>query len=280
MTTNKIKKGKLAIIDADAFLFYAGYHYKDNLDMLGEAAAKDRVDNMLSRLLDKIGATHYIGFFGKHGGKNFRYDFATMRPYKGNRDSPPWQEFFKPRIKKHYKDKWHFHEMDRIEADDATVIAFHQFKEDWNIIAVEEDKDGRQKGEFIQWNPRSDVSKLIKHTHEEGRKFFWSQCLHGDSTDNIGGVKGVGAGKKGGETSTNPDVVALWEMENPSEEEMFQHVKSVYQRVYPNDWLYQLTENYILLKMLDKPMFDYPKDIQPIAWRARPKVSPNELINL
>lgn len=275
----KVKKGKLAIIDADAFLFYAGYHYRDSLNMLGEAGAKERVDKMLSRILNNLGVTHYIGFFGLHGAANFRYNWATLRPYKGNRDSPPWQEYFKPKIKKHYADKWKFYGMGRIEADDAVIIAFQQFKDDYDIIMVGEDKDARQIGEFKQWNPRT--KSLIEHNHEAGRKFFWSQMLHGDGTDNIQGIEGIGAGKKGGETSKNRTVMRLWELEEPSEEEMFEFVKTAYRTKYGDDWLYYMTENYLLLNMLSKPCFDYPEDPKLTPWK-KPKKSngPKTLINL
>ena len=278
MSKLKAKRGKLAIIDADAFLFYAAYHYRDSLNMLGEMGAKERVDNMLERILDKIGATHYIGFYGAHGTKNFRHDWATLKPYKGNRTSPPWQEFFKPIIKQHYADKWKFHGMGDIEADDAVTIAYHQFKDDYDIVMVGEDKDARQLGEFVQYNPRD--KKTIKHEHEAGRKFFWSQVLHGDSTDNIGGVQGIGAGKKGGETSKNKIVMQLWEMESPTEEEMFQYVKAAYQNVYGEQWLYHMVENYVLLKMLDKPCFDYPKELNIIKWGKKKSSAPETLINL
>ena len=285
----KAKKGKLAIIDADCFLFYAGYHYRDSLNMLGELGAKDRVDNMLTRLLDNLQVTHYIGFFGMHGSENFRHRFATIKPYKGQRDSPAWQEFFKPKIKNHYADKWGFYGVKDIEADDAVTIAFHQLKNDYDIVMIGEDKDANQLGEFIQWNPRT--KKLIKHKQENGRKFFWGQCLTGDSTDNIPGVRGIGEGDKNhpdltkemverGEISRNPDMITLWELENPTEDDMFQHVKRVYQRVYGEEWLYHLVENYTLLRMLDKPCFDYPISAEPTAWKQVKSASPKQLIKL
>lgn len=280
----KIKKGKLAIIDADAFLFYAGYHYADHLNLMGEMGAKDRVDDMIGRVLDAVGATHYIGFFGAHGKENFRHKFATIKPYKGNRDSPAWQEFFKPRIKDHYAKKWNFIGVGDIEADDAVVIAFNQFKDDYDIVVITEDKDSRQMGEFTQWNAKT--KRLVRHTHENGRKFFWAQMLHGDGTDNISGVKGIGEGDKKhpdltpemvarGEVSRNRDVMTLWAMENPTEEQMFTFVQGVYERVYGDDWYYNMMESYILLRMLDKPRFDYPEIVTPVLWVKSAKAISN-----
>jgi 5'-3' exonuclease len=178
----KAKKGKLAIIDADGLLFYAGYHYRDSLNMLGEMGAKDRLDRIITALLNKIDATHYVGFFGQDGTKNFRHDWATVKPYKGNRHNDPWQDFFKPLLKKHFEEKWKFIPVARLEADDAVIIAHHQYKDDYNIVHVAEDKDMRQLGEYTRLNPsnRSNPSKKIDHSeHEHGRKFFWAQHLHG-----------------------------------------------------------------------------------------------------
>jgi len=268
----KIKKGTLAIIDADGLLFYAGWAYREQLTKMGELAAKERVDKLIGRILDKVGATHYIGFFGTPGEKNFRHDWATMKTYKGNRSEEPWQTFFKPIIKKHFADKWGFHGMGRIEADDAVVIAFHQFKDDWNIVMVGEDKDAQQIGEHRQFNPNSSHFKFINHTDESGRKHFWQQMLMGDSTDNITGIEGVG--------KASTFIKELQAMESPTEEEMYEFVRNQYVKKYGENYLYYMVENYVLLKMLDKPSFDYSRDVEPQSWNKPNKNPKRALINL
>lgn len=75
-----------------------------------------------------------------------------------------------------------------------------------------------------------------------------------DTADNIGGVKGVG--KK------SPYVFEINQMENPTERELYELVRDVYIDKYEDDALEIMLENYILLKMLDKPSFDYPKDVK------------------
>jgi len=101
-----------------------------------------------------------------------------------------------------------------------------------------------------------------------------------DNTDNIQGIQGIGAGKKGGETSKNPTVMRLWELEEPSEEDMFEFVKTAYRTKYGDDWLYHMTENYLLLNMLSKPCFDYPEEPKLIPWKKPKKAGPKSLINL
>lgn len=179
LQNNTVKKGKLAIIDADGLLFYAGWAFRDQLNKIGQLGAKARLDKIIERILDKTGATHYIGFYGKPGSVNFRHEWATLKTYKGNRTEDPWQTYFKPILKEHFKEKWGFLEVAKLEADDAVVIAFNQFKEDWDIIMVGEDKDARQIGEHKQFNPNSEHFRFYKHTQENGRKFFWAQLLHG-----------------------------------------------------------------------------------------------------
>ena len=213
-----------------------------------------------------------------NGNKNFRYDVATLRPYKGNRESPPWQEYFKPILKQHYIDKWNLIPMSDIEADDAVIIAHHQFKDKYDIIHVGEDKDMRQLGDFKRYNLRT--KKIEYFERESGRKFFWSQLLHGDQSDNIQGIEGIGAGKKGGETSKNPIVMELWKMNNPSEEEMFNYVKEVYIKKYGINAKNIMTENYILLKMLTNPCFDYPKNIELIPYKINNQYKIKKLLDI
>jgi hypothetical protein len=259
-------KEKLAIIDADGLIFFAAWEHRERMNSIGTLAVEKKIDRLISELLQKSGCSKYIGFYGESSEeKSFRYNFATIKPYKGHRKDEEWQKFFKKVVRKRFKEKWGFYPVKKLEADDAVNIAFHQFKSDYDIVAIEEDKDGLQKGEFVRLNPnrRSNINlKLEKFEHLEGRKFFWSQMLHGDQTDNIPGIEGVGQGKKGGRTSKNKLVQALWAMEDPSEEDMFNHVRDCYIEKYKDFYLYYLVENYVLLKMLDEPIMDYPSNIK------------------
>jgi 5'-3' exonuclease len=264
-----MRKGKLAIIDSDCFLFQAGWGYKEQLTKLGELGVKKRVDHLISTILNRLEVTHYLGFYGKHDHKNFRHDWATIKPYKGQRDHEPWQEYFKPKIKDYYATKWGFHGTGNIEADDAVIIAYHQYKDDYDIIMVGEDKDMKQLGSFTRFNPTKKIIEKINH--EEGRKFFWCQMLHGDSTDNIGGIEGIG--------TNNKAISQLMNLEY-SEENLYNFVRDQYIIKYGSRYMYHMMENYMLLKMMDKPCFDYPLNIEPIKWKQNIKFTPKTLINL
>tara|TARA_R110002073_G_scaffold149966_3_gene303971 strand:+ start:2108 stop:2905 length:798 start_codon:yes stop_codon:yes gene_type:complete len=260
---------KLTIIDADGLIFYCAYGFKDQLNMIGTSAAKERIDDYILRILNVTKASHYLGFYGEEGKKNFRHGWATVKPYKGTRKPEAWQTYFKPRLKKHFLEKWGFIPVGDMEADDAVIIAHHQFKDEWDITHVGEDKDMKQVGEFKRYNPKKREFENVSHW--EGRKFFWSQMIMGDSSDNINGIHGQG--KK------SPYIGALLEVEDPTEDKLFEIVRDAYIHKYADEYLYHMTENYILLNMLTKVnSMDYPKNLNPVVWNAVEKFSP-ELLN-
>lgn len=263
-------KPTLAIIDADMFVFLAGWAYNDQLTPLGAMAAKKQLDKLIEAVLKKVDADYYVGFFGKNGAQNFRYDVATIKPYKGNRKSPPWQEYFKPILKQHFIDKWKFYPMADIEADDAVIIAHHQYVNDYNIIHVGEDKDFKQLGDYRRWNPKKKVFETM--TMDEGRKFFWKQMLIGDSSDNIGGVQGVGAASK--------YVSEIDSFENPTEATLYEFVQSIYASKYEDNWEPIMVENYLLLNMLTTPRFDYPKKIELVPLNKEQMYTTPDIIDI
>jgi 5'-3' exonuclease len=246
------EKKKLAIIDADAFLFYAGWAHKNNLTKFGSFAVKEKVDQMIRAVLRSVKADYYLGFYGVKSSSTFRHSFATERPYKGSRTSEEWQEYFKPIIKQHYSDQWGFHGMEKLEADDAVVIAYNQYKEDYDVVMIGEDKDMHQIGEFFWYNPKNNTSRFL--THEEGRKFYWCQHIEGDSADAIAGVKGQG--KK------SPIKDLINNLDPFTEEAAFNIVRDAHIQAYGENYLYHLLENNVLLTMMTTPKFDYPTDIK------------------
>ena len=137
------------------------------------------IDSLIKSILVRTKADYFVGFFGYSGG-TFRHRFATIKPYKGARKSEPWQDFFKPIAREYFEEGWGFYGVRDIEADDAVVIAYHQYKADYNIVMVEEDKDGLQKGAFTRFNPRT--SRLEEINHLEGRAHFWGQFLVGEQS--------------------------------------------------------------------------------------------------
>jgi len=262
-------KKNLTIIDVDGFIFYSAYRFKDQLNMIGSKATKDLFDTMMARCLKACDTEVYLGFYGAGNADNFRHEFATVKPYKGSRKSEPWHKFYKPILRKHFKEKWGFIGLDDIEADDAVVIAHWQFLSEYNITHIGEDKDFKQVGEFRRYNPKTKEMKNSEHW--DGRKHLWIQLVVGDSSDNIPGIKGKG--------KSCIEVKNILGMEDPTEEKLFELVRDAYIETYGDMFLYMMVENYTLLNMLTTPKFDYPKEKPtPVTWETVSDKPVNKLL--
>lgn len=147
--------------------------------------------------MDAVDAEEYIIFLTGKG--NFREEVATILPYKGNRDSshkPVHYEAIKEFLVKKYKAQV----IEGMEADDAMAIM--QYEDPENTVICSIDKDLLMvPGKHYNWRKQEhkEVSAL------EGARWFWTQMLTGDSTDNIlgCGTKKPGvykSGKKKGES--------------------------------------------------------------------------------
>jgi 5'-3' exonuclease len=130
------------------------------------------------------------------GDSNFRYQIYPE--YKAQR-----LKVAKPRHLKHlqeyitstYDATW----SNNCEADDLMGIAQCASDEDTTIVSI--DKDLLMiPGKHYQWEIRGNSggkawvkeAKNVTISHLEGMKWFYTQCLTGDSADNIKGASGVG----------------------------------------------------------------------------------------
>ena len=114
---------------------------------------------------------------------NFRKEIYPA--YKGNRKTrkPIAYHPFVAWIKHRYP----HYTLPKLEADDVMGIMSTQSPGEWIIVTI--DKDLKQiPGKVYTWN--SDT--LHEIPQEEGDKFFYIQCLTGDTTDNYPGLKGTG----------------------------------------------------------------------------------------
>jgi len=62
---------------------------------------------------------------------------------------------------------------------------------------------------------------------------------------------------------------AIQSLENPSEEDMYKLVRDGYINTYGEEYLYNMVENYLLLCMITKPSFDYPKDVKLTSYKTK-----------
>lgn len=197
-----MNKPSIALIDGDLWCYdipFAAESGNDNPSLeYCITAAEQRMDN----ILQATGCTD-IEFY-LTGKNNFRNKVAVSREYKAGRNSKPtlyqamrqWVEF-----------KWNATTIHGMEADDQ--LAIRQTQEGDNSVIVSRDKDlrmvkgwhygykcGSQSEFALRWIDEMGYLEMVKsNVKGGGMKFFFAQLLMGDKTDNIEGVKGIGAKK-------------------------------------------------------------------------------------
>lgn len=121
------------------------------------------------------------------GEGNYREQVATIRPYKGNRQSDKPLNY--KLIEKYLLHKYDTEIINGAEADDA--LGWHQMKTGHGpstcICTVDKDLNT-----IPGWHYGWKTDKLYKVTPEEAVRFFYTQLITGDSVDNIEGAPGLG----------------------------------------------------------------------------------------
>ena len=207
------KEARVALIDADVILYRAGFSADSQvLAGLRQQVAEEYPDwdeqsvkdNAHLRLQDEEYLNFALGntrttietiIDGREsyrlfltGKGNFREQVATMQPYKGNRD-PTHKPKYYTEIKQYMIDRWNAEVIEGMEADDAMGIAQWAAR-DKSTVICSIDKDLLMIPGW-HYNIRDKEQKFVTLA-EANRMFFW-QMLVGDSTDNIPGIKGMGA---------------------------------------------------------------------------------------
>lgn len=198
----------LALIDHDLVVFRSAASAEN--DSFG--IAKSRADQLLDSLIEKTKATEYRAFLSSKS--NFRKDILPS--YKANRTAP------KPKHLEALQEYALEHmnaEIARegLEADDE--LAINQTDE---TIIVSLDKDLLQvPGQHFSWEisgkkwKRPDIFRTVSEI--DGLRLFFEQCIKGDTSDNVIGIKGMGEKKA-------KDLLKYIE----SPEEMFMIVQDLY----------------------------------------------------
>lgn len=180
----------LVIIDADSLVYYVGY--KTKLLKLRSIGIHE-LDSFIKDILKATRSNKYIGYFAKAGARNFRYDIAVTKPYKGNRkkEKEDWYIFWEPILKERMKTYWNFIDVDKIEADDACVIAANHYRGKFNKVTIASpDKDLYQAPDLHFYDYVKGTEVFVEKATAE--QIFATSILTGDSADNIPGIDGVG----------------------------------------------------------------------------------------
>lgn len=119
------------------------------------------------------------------GKDNFRYDIATIQPYKGNRVNvkrPYWEK----EIRQFLVDNWGAVVVDGEEADDAVAISGTYNYPNCVIVSADKDLDN-----VPGWHRKMKNKDLYFVTPTAARLHFYKQLLTGDNADHIRGIPGV-----------------------------------------------------------------------------------------
>jgi len=235
--------------------------------------AKSIVDSMIKGTCETLGTRNYYGYTGK--GKVFRHDLATILEYKGNRKNLLTPVHLQE-LKEYIQHRHNCFLIEKIEVDDAVSgDSFAAYKK-WSktksnsdkLITVQREKDYLQCTGHLY---NSDVSFEVQ-SHEgfgwlelnekgnvkgRGRMWLYHQCLSCDDSDNY--AANSASALKWGEKSSYKLL-----KDCKTDKEAFEAVVKGYKTLYPSakvikgwrgddieiDWLYCMTENFNLAKLL------------------------------
>lgn len=203
-----------ALVDGDILLYRVGYT-TENED---EQTAKDRVDELLTRILDTVKASSYNVYLSCGRVDSFR---AKLNPeYKAHRsrEKPKHYNILKEYLIEHWNATVAIEE----EADD--LIGIEQ-STDEDTIGCTIDKDILYG---VPGHKYDFVKDVIFYTSlEEATLFFYKQLLMGDKADNIMGITGIGPAKAS---------KALDSLLGESENILYTTVVDMYREWLINDW--------------------------------------------
>lgn len=237
-----------ALIDADWFAYAFGNATDDEYKPLKWPFVKARIDGTINRIVEESGAETYQLYLTSADKSNFRFEVATIRPYKGNRPSD--KPLYYDKIRSYLEQRGGI-VVSGMEADDAVSI------EQWDdicslddvanlavrvalstiICSIDKDLD-MVPGHHYNWMKPDDGVYYIEET--QGLQNFYCQLLTGDNVDNIPGLFGVGKSSK-----------LLTNVRSLTDElEMYNYVLGEYEKRFGSYAEQFLIENARLLYML------------------------------
>jgi DNA polymerase-1 len=178
------------LIDADIVAFRSGFSAEEEECWV----ACSRADGMISEMQALLGVNDVELWLS--GPDNFRY--SVYPEYKANRITakrPRWEH----EIKQHLTDQWGAKWSQGCEADDMLGVRQVELSKTPQqgmplipsiICTIDKDLDM-----IPGWHYNFVKKERYHITNEEAIKFFYYQCLVGDTADGIKGVPGIGPKK-------------------------------------------------------------------------------------
>tara|TARA_B110000014_G_scaffold261465_1_gene253237 strand:+ start:530 stop:1354 length:825 start_codon:yes stop_codon:yes gene_type:complete len=207
-----------ALIDADL----VAYESASAAEMTEDGIRRNfdyvvqRVEDTIEFIVEYAGCSSYSLYIT--GKDNFRHDIATLKPYKGNRKKE--KPFYLEATRKLLEGMGAI-VCDGMEADDMLAVEAKR-REPESFVICSRDKDLRmipcwqyswEVGNQPEWGPQlvdelgelhvrrstkilksGEQSNAITKIWGTGLMWFYCQMITGDTTDNISGLEGKGAG--------------------------------------------------------------------------------------
>lgn len=219
----------MLLIDADVFSYRIGFACNEET----QEVAFSQLDNLVLQTLVRgcdDAAPYQLYLTGKG---NFRIDLATIKPYKGTRNSEKPIHF--QALRDYMVEKWDAYVVEGQEADDeiATAATLHGD----NTVICSVDKD------FLQvpcrfYNFAKDEWTTVNE--RGGLYFLYKQMLTGDRVDNIQGCVGIGEVKatKALEWCTTEEELyqAVVTCYKGDVESVYENARLLFLRRVPEEW--------------------------------------------
>ena len=153
--------------------------------------ALQAVKESINGILEHVHTPRALRFY-LSGAGNYRYDLATIKPYKGNRD-PTHKPVHYKAIRDYLEEYHHAEVIEGREADDQISIVASRLradKESYVVATIDKDLD-QIPGEHY------DYMKKVSYAVSEWSATYWfyTQVLAGDPVDNIAGCYRCGPAK-------------------------------------------------------------------------------------
>lgn len=187
------------LIDADILIYRVGFGAQSKEEVKPAEMVVTWVDNIINDMKTKLQSDKVECFLTRPGKTNFRYNRATLLPYKGNRTDASRPVLYVD-IYNHIITSYKTFEAIDCEADDLMGL---RHTEGCDTIICTIDKDLRMlPGKYYNFvedtlETLDDYGnlQLVNNNRKligEGLMWFYAQMLLGDRVDNIPGISGVG----------------------------------------------------------------------------------------
>ena len=204
-TFNKLKSGKIALIDADKVKYIVTYNVYKHLQS-GEVNIYEKEDiaikytkDFINNIFDRIDDEVIFCFSGKSF-LTFRNHVSFEKKYKGNREGKVDKYDYPDKVRdsgnavSYIMENFNSLIFNDLEADDIISIL-----QDENTYIISDDKDLKQIPGF---HYNYSTNNIYEITKEQALYNLSVQLIKGDPTDNIKGMEGWGDVKTANYLST------------------------------------------------------------------------------